>query len=236
MKVNLSSLVLLALFLSPQVFAKKQNAAPPVNPLIAYWNLDEVTDNKIMDQSGNGLNGTVTGGVLEEGKLGKAMLFTAANKNFVTVESSEKFNFPAKQFTIMAWIKPKTLTPAAGTVLKLVGAGGNFLQVNKDGLSYADGIQPNPCAFGAWGKLEQDKWQHVAAVRNGDRVTLYIDGREVGARIYSGELKPSKARLFIGNNPERSGFFDGWIDEVAIIGKALTPKDIMAKAQMGASK
>lgn len=234
MKVNLSSLVLMALFLSPQVFAKKQNAAPPVNPLIAYWNLDEMTDNKIMDQSGNGQNGTVTGGVLEEGKQGKAMLLTAANKNFVTVESSEKFNFPAKQFTVMAWIKPKSLTPAAGTVLNI--AGGYLLQVNKDGLSYADGIQPNPCAFGAWGKLEQDKWQHVAAVRNGDRVTLYIDGREVGARIFTGELKPSKAKLYIGTKSDKGGFFDGWIDEVAIIGKALTPNAIKAKAQMGALK
>lgn len=234
MKIKISSIVVMALFLSPKVFAKKQNAVPPVNPLIAYWNFDEVADNKIMDQSGNGQNGTVTGSVLEEGKLGQAMLFIGANKNFVTLENSEKFNFPGKQYTIMAWIKPKTLTPAAGTVLSLTG--GYQLQVSKDGLSYADGIQPNPCAFGAWGKLEQDKWQHVAAVRNGDRITLYIDGREVGARIFPGELKPSKAKLYIGAKSEKAGFFDGTIDEVAIIGKALTPTAIKAKAQTGASK
>lgn len=224
----------MALFLSPPVFAKKQTPEPSANPLIAYWSFDEVADNKVMDQSGNDQNGTVTGGVLEAGKLGQAMLFTASNKNFVTVESSEKFDFPAKQFTIMAWIKPKSLVSAAGTILNVPGA--STMQVNKDGLSYADIIQPNPCAFGAWGKLEQDKWQHVAAVRNGDRVTLYIDGREVGARIYSGELRPSKAKLYIGTLSEQRGFFDGAIDEVAIFGKALTPNAIKAKAQQGASK
>ena len=197
MKLNLSSLLLLALFLSPQVFAKNKTATPADNPLIAYWDFDEVVDNKIMDRSGNGHDGNVTGAVLEEGKLGKSMLFTGANKTFVVVDSSEKFSFPNKQFTFMAWIKPKTLIPLAGVVLNIASSY-QVLQVNKNGLSYSDPIMPYPCDFGEWGKLEQDKWQHVAAVRNGDKVILYIDGREVGARLLPGELKTLTSKIYIG--------------------------------------
>lgn len=235
MKIKISSIVLLALFLTPQAFAKKQNAAPAVNPLIAYWNFDEIIDNKVKDQSGNGHDGNVTGATLEEGKLGKAMLFTAANKTFVAVPNAEQFNQLSKQFTVMAWVKPRTLDPkAVAGVLNF--AGGYAMQISKNKLSYADSVWWDFCGFGYYGQLEQDKWQHLAAVRNGDMVTLYIDGKEVGSRSVPGDAKPSKANINIGALSGKAGYFDGWVDEVAIFGKALTPKAIQAKAQLGAGK
>lgn len=117
MNKNLSSLFLLTLFLSPHVFAKKLNQTPPVKTLIAYWNFDEIVDNKVKDLSGNGHDGNVSGATLEEGKLGKALLFTAANNTFVDVPNSEQFNQPNKQFTVMAWVKPRlSLNASAGVI------------------------------------------------------------------------------------------------------------------------
>ena len=235
MKMKFSSIFIMVLFLSPPVFAQKQNAAPPVNPLIAYWNFDEIIDNKVKDQSGNGHDGNVTGAILEEGKLGKAMLFTAASKTFVDVPNAEQFNQPNKQFTVMAWVKPRALNPkAAAGVLNF--ASGYGMQISKNKLTYADSVWWDFCGFGSYGQLEQDKWQHLAAVRNGDKVTLYIDGKEVGSRSVPGDAKPSKAKIIIGAQSGKAGYFDGWVDEVAIFGKALTPNAIQAKAQQGANK
>lgn len=90
--------------------------------------------------------------------------------------------------------------------------------------------------FGSYGQLEQDKWQHLAAVRNGDKVTLYIDGKEVGSKIVPGDTKLSTGNIIIGSYSAQTGYFDGWVDEVAIFGKALTPKAIWDKAQNGAGK
>jgi hypothetical protein len=233
--MNYSSILLLSLFLSPQAFAAKPGKAPPVNPLIAYWNFDEIVDNKVKDVSGNGHDGNVNGATLEEGKLGKAMLFTAANKNFVDVPNSDQFNQPNKQFTVMAWVKPRSLNPKAPAGV-INFAAGYAMQISKNKLTYADSIWWDFCGFGSYGQLEPDKWQHLAAVRNGDKVTLYIDGKEVGSRSVAGEIKPSKAKIIIGAQNAKAANFDGWVDEVAIFGKALTPNAIQAKAQQGADK
>jgi hypothetical protein len=234
MKIKLSSIALVALILSPQAFAEKPGKAPPANPLIAYWNFDEIVENKVKDLSGNGHDGNVTGATLEEGKLGKAILFTATNKNFVDVPNSEQFNQPNKQFTVMAWVKPRSLNPkAAAGVINF--AAGYAMQISKNKLTYSDSIW-DFCEFGSYGQLEQDKWQHLAAVRNGDKVTLYIDGKEVGSRSVAGDIKPSKAKIIIGAQSAKAAYFDGWVDEVAIFGKALTSSAIKAKAQQGAGK
>jgi hypothetical protein len=233
MKINLSSILLLAVLLSPQVMAKKRNQVPPANPLIAYWNFDEIVDNKVKDQSGNGHDGNVIGATLEEGKLGKALFFTAASKTLVDVPNSDQFNQPNKHFTVMAWVKPQNPTASAGIICF---PSGYVIQIGNNKLNYADSILWNFGQFGAYGQLEPDKWQHLAAVRNGDKVSLYIDGKEVVSKDVPGDAKPSTRNIIIGSYSEQTGYFDGWIDEVAIFGKSLTPEAIKAKAQNGAGK
>jgi hypothetical protein len=233
---NLFFTLVLSLLISTQVMAKKQNTPAMVNPLIAYWNFDEIVDNKIKDQTGNGHDAKVSGGVLDEGKLGKAILFSAAEKNFVHAPNAEQFNLPNKQHTIMAWVKPRGLNQK-GTAGIVNFPNGYAMAITNNRLTYADSFWWDFCAFGSYGQLELNKWQHLAAVRNGDKVTLYIDGKEIGTRIATGDVKqPSKAEITMGAQSSEVGYFDGWIDEVAIFGTALTPNAIRAKAMQGAAK
>lgn len=235
MKKNVCTILLLTLFISPHVFAKKQNAAPAANPLIAYWNFDEVVDNKIKDISGNGHDGVISGAVVDEGKIGKSLLFSVANKDVVVVDNAEEFNVSNRQYTIMAWVKPREISKEGAGILNF-NAGYMIAITKKAMLTYADSVLWDTCDFGSYGLIVRDKWQHLAVVRNGDEVLVYIDGREVGRKLMAGEVKPSKSKLFIGAASNSSAFFDGWIDELAIYRKALSARDIQKKAQLGVLK
>ncbi len=66
--------------------------------------------------------------------------------------------------------------------------------------------------------LPQDEWVHVAAVRDGNTVTVYVNGESKATDTFTGSVKDSTAPLAIGNYPPQGDnqSFDGLIDEVRI--------------------
>jgi hypothetical protein len=70
-------------------------------------------------------------------------------------------------------------------------------------------------------------WRHIAAVRDGSRLKLYIDGQPVAQ---SSELEPAqfdltnKAPLQIGSGPQ--DFFNGKLKDVRIYPQALTAAEV----------
>lgn len=71
-------------------------------------------------------------------------------------------------------------------------------------------------------------WKHLAAVRNGQRLALYVDGRQVaGAEQNAAELDASSAApLHIGFG--ELDYFSGKIRDVRIYGRALADKEVQA--------
>ncbi len=75
-------------------------------------------------------------------------------------------------------------------------------------------------------------WRHVAAVRDGDRLKLYVDGKEVST---SSEFDPAQFDLS-GEQPLRIGlgahdFFNGSMRDFRIYTRALGPEDVVLLAQ-----
>jgi hypothetical protein len=68
-----------------------------------------------------------------------------------------------------------------------------------------------------------DRWYHVAVVRRDDELTLYLDGRLVGAGQFDQPFRVSA--LGSGN----AGSLTGQLDEVAIYDHALTPEQLAAR-------
>ncbi|MDP6716760.1 MAG: Ig-like domain-containing protein, partial [SAR202 cluster bacterium] len=62
-------------------------------------------------------------------------------------------------------------------------------------------------------------WHHTAVTYNGEDVTLYLDGVQVGNRAV--QLEPTDADLIVGANKNFTEFFDGLIDDVVIYDRAL---------------
>lgn len=74
------------------------------------------------------------------------------------------------------------------------------------------------------GRMQPNRWHHVAAVYDGSQMRLYQDGVVIGARAKSGLVQADAARLIgIGNQAPGAGrrAFDGRIDDVRLYERAL---------------
>jgi len=72
-------------------------------------------------------------------------------------------------------------------------------------------------------------WHHVAFVREGKRVTAYLDGKpELSTET---DAPASGDNLFLGGRSEEGATLEGKIDEAAVFERALTPNDITAQYQ-----
>lgn len=75
-----------------------------------------------------------------------------------------------------------------------------------------------------------DQWTHVAYVRRGDRLQLFLDGGLDSEAPLKGKVLPNSYHLFIGKSPYHAGI-NGALDDLRIYGLALTPDDVAALAR-----
>src|SRR6202035_495146 len=70
-------------------------------------------------------------------------------------------------------------------------------------------------------------WYHVAAVKSGLNISLYVNGALDGSGTLSAPVDSNTAHLFAGANPSGASFFDGLIDEVELFNRALSAGEIL---------
>jgi predicted outer membrane repeat protein len=129
-------------------------------------------------------------------------------------------------FTIEAWIKPKSFSWNAGIVSKYQSpnAKGYYLRLTSDpdftGISFCGSISPT-------GVLQSGKWYHIAGVHENGKNTIYINGVKQNS-VGSGEdINENNDPLTIGvDYLDSPRYFDGLIDEVRIWNRVRSEKDI----------
>ncbi|MEN9332330.1 MAG: hypothetical protein RLZZ94_1420, partial [Bacteroidota bacterium] len=130
-------------------------------------------------------------------------------------------------YTIEAWIKPTTFTQLGGIVSKYhtAAANGYILRLTAtgdfSGISFDEMNTSN-------GVLTLNKWNHVAAVKNGATRKLYVNGVE---QTLTGTALTTVANtdpVIIGQDFLSNGsrFFNGSIDEVRIWNTARSATEI----------
>ena len=74
------------------------------------------------------------------------------------------------------------------------------------------------------------QWYHIAIVRNGNTVKVYVDGQEDASGNYTATVyNPSGVPLYIGRSQLSNRNHHGLIDEVRIWNRALTEQEIQSK-------
>jgi prepilin-type N-terminal cleavage/methylation domain-containing protein len=200
--------------------------------------------------SPNKLNGKMVGcAKTREGRWKKNAVFFEGNKNsYIRINDGNILNPGKNDFSVYVWFKPITRNT-------------RFIVAKGNGRSRDVGwsIYQNRSLFtrvrtndkqtyrGRKRKITPNEWHMAALVINisEKRVTGYLDGEEffskrMTARSRRGRPAPAIevtsrfAHTLIGGAPGRkNGFFRGYIDEVEIFQRALSPSDIKHAYDMG---
>lgn len=158
-----------------------------------------------VDSSPNGLTVTAYGGAeigTAQNKWGGASMYVADSANDgVTfhADATDQFQFVG-DYTVEFWLY--RVSGADDTSLYLTYDGSNYHAINIDGSNfnlYFNSASPDAVIAHSIGL---DAWAHVAVVRSGDQVTLYVDGVSIGSATSSvthGYATPTLARTGGGN-------------------------------------
>jgi hypothetical protein len=222
---------LAALLLSP-VFAARSE-------IVGAWLFDEGSGGTTQDSAGLQADGELIGGAdWDAGRFGGGILFDGSTGH-VEVPDPDQVLIPPVM-TAMAWVRFDDLA-GNHSILEQYdwadGLGAYAFRTNGAQLQcYAIWGVDAPVAAG--GALEADTWTHCAFSYDGDTLSLYQDGENVGElSIPNGDLNPSNKSLSIGvrGDTKDTHWLAGSMDEVAIFNTALSADEIHEIATMDAS-
>jgi hypothetical protein len=251
-RINHSTFIPLGISVDDQRFLRNLDEPDPtysgkVRELLplAYYRMAIIDDGQILKDTAKGLRNPasiVKGGKRRQpfapGRIGSSLRLDGPKRGGYA-QISPGFTLPTSKFTIIAWVRTKTLPRNAVLVsdrnlsgdetfcFGLVGDHGHL------GLTLASGKESLQIVDSS--PLPLEEWTHVAVVRSNEELRLYRNGVLVSSESSHGfHGKPHKP-FNIGGIPkkpdvekrhQRSGFWHGRIDELAFFGFALTSEQI----------
>lgn len=158
--------------------------------------------------------------------VGDSDTFLSLNGTSQYGESPEGTAFVARaNYTLAAWIRPSAVTCSLGsnTFCPIIAHDGDYTLMIADGklqaYVYYNGTGSVVRVDSGY-TLATNDWQHVALVKNGGNVLLYINGHQVTSYRISGYTGPSTYALgtysFKVGNLYGGQYFSGGIDDVRI--------------------
>jgi hypothetical protein len=224
--------------------------------IVGIWLFDEADGAAIVDASGHHADGTINnftadGVTRDEGRFGGALRFPAVDGklNNVTIPNPQNYN-AFDEFTISLYVKAKTTGAnqrmfsnesfpggdgSRNIVWELNGGAGDTGRIvfGADGCcKWADAQAPRDT-------LTDDVWHHVVGLWKQPSLLVYTDGRKGQDKCFDGDspngddpcnalpdLKAAGDPFIIATRPNDTGNFNGLIDEVALLDRALSEDEI----------
>jgi hypothetical protein len=210
--------------------------------LIGYWPFeDDGPMQRVADRSGNGNDGKAIGAGRVEGVRGRALAF--ADRGYLDYGSRPGLDVPdGGPFTVACWVKT---TADKGTVVSqrhnkdegarigLALSGGHAQAlVRRSGGVFSPSVDGKAV-------VNNGRWHHLAVLRSGKNVELYVDGELDASFVPADGPGPITTNLrAVGRDgwdyqagkrgPEMC--FTGAVDEVCIFNRALLGSEIRALA------
>jgi len=257
MKENSTMIALLSnLLIISFIFAFSYPANAALDKsLLLYFSFDKGSGGTVIDESGNGNDGTLKGNVkwVNDGNIRGAVSFDRSAGTCIEVPDNKVLDSLTKSITVEAWVKTNKTNFNDD---QIIGKYANpqpsetwllFIAIS-DYAAAQGGTSPNAFGFVAsptsgWDDAayvvgasktfpEAGKWYHVAGTFDHKTGTLkiYVNGKLDGERKTGADkIGTNDQPLTIGGNPNMDpGYncWDGVIDEVAIYNRALTEAEI----------
>jgi hypothetical protein len=203
------------------------NFTPPTSPLTAISNTSLLTcqSNRFIDNSSNAFSLSLTGSptiqafspfaptaAYATANVGGSMYLDGTG-DWLSAPDNAAFDFGSGNFTIEFWYYPTVTSPANGY--------GIFAKRTSEAVyapvvlsSFSGALNFNASTSGgSWAlssttssALPINCWTHVAIVRNGTTVKMYINGTAIGAgETLSGALMTNSSPFYIGLNSGTPG-------------------------------
>lgn len=215
------------------VTAAPATPPPPVSVtslvgLVAAYGFEEISGTTVADASGNGNLGTIKEAVrITTGHSGNALRFDGVN-DWITVNDSPSLDL-STGMTLEAWVHPLFLTSPGNVVFKENSGGGVYAlyartDTNLPVSYFSDGDYHGVFGLSA---LTLNQSIHLVGTYDGKYQRLYVNGSQVAQQVQnSSSILQSTGVLRIGGNSIWDEFFQGYIDEVRIYNRALTPAEV----------
>ena len=200
--------------------------------MIAYFPFNGNVD----DESGNGNNGTIIGGVTStadrHGNQNKAMQFNGTS-GYIEVQNSTSLQSPKNALSITAWIWIDGYDDikVAGIVNKT-----NTSSYGQYGLSYHEWNNPNNInlylnqgnvGFPAMVSLGLLQWHFIATIFDGGKMIIYVDGIKLGDKPYTGVISEDNNPITIGlDSPGSREYLKGKLDDIRIYNTSLSEEEM----------
>ncbi len=214
--------------------------------LVFYLTFDNVKDQTVVDESGNGQDAEILENTeIVRGKYGNAIHITDDGQDCVSIPSQEKLKITS-EITMMTWIyyqetwKGKRMLHWldkgchsgdgwAGTY----GIGSSDIGNGPEivlffGSREKQGITDRH-EFAVLHKMGVQKWHHVAGSYDGKTMKIYLDGKVIGAEKKNFNLfggNNVNLRIGCAKNSPQYAFANGSIDEAAVWQRALSDDEI----------
>jgi hypothetical protein len=212
---------------------------------VVHLPLDEGSGTVAGDISGLGNDGTLTNGAEFEANSGDGSPYSVRFDGLNDYIDLGSVDVNGSGLTLATWFNadsypgpskdPRLISKASGTranehvfMLSTVGSGSAVrlrARVRIGGQTTT--------LIASSGDLLTGVWHHAAVTYDGSFLRLYLDGVEVGSTPLSGEVDvDASIPVAIGAQPAGAGnrFFDGLMDDVRIVQRALSSSEIAAIA------
>ncbi|HEY7119558.1 MAG TPA: PVC-type heme-binding CxxCH protein [Tepidisphaeraceae bacterium] len=232
---------------------KRRAMTPPENPLAnavlaskprAYYRMAETSGPICTDASGNGINATFGDGVVfylpgpETLPNSRAALFAGGRLDLPPIDrlgQSYSVGFlvwnglspDARPVTAYLFSRgPDGDQDAPGDHL---GIGGTYDDgAAKGKLIFFNGNQRNQLLVGKT-DLALRTWYHVALIRNGPRVTVFLNGQAEITGDTDVTIPDRNARLFFGGRCDNFANLEGKLCDAAVFDRPLKPEEVAAQ-------
>lgn len=230
--VKIAFLLALAALTSPR--ARGQDAAGR----IYHWRMNESNATVAVD-SVSGRAAAVVGHprMGQPGACGTAFAFDGTNDYLVTSQAFETFGH--SNFTVTAWVRFTAEQTKVAPVFFINSSLGVFdLALNWEAKGYVflrDNATWGYAELSGANRLDDGLWHCLAVVRCGHAASLYVDGSQDDSHTNAlldvvtgtGEMRIG------GGNSNPINAYGGFVDEVAIYSRDLSPAEIADLSQPG---
>lgn len=193
---------------------------PPTSPVTAITNtqlLCDFTNAGIIDNAMMNDLETVGNAQISttQSKFGGSSMYFDGTGDYLTIPSSQNFNFGTGNFTVEFWYR----TAATGTHTIIDN---NYATAPNFTVQPASGsmklyINGSSTILTESSTHSANVWYHYAFVRSGSTITMYRDGTSVASATYSGAVGNGAVAMYIGGSTGGGGYYvNGYIDDLRI--------------------